>query len=145
MFNRAESEHFEIELVSIAEDVTLTQETMFDEGDEQETTDSTLLFFHVTNVSDEPVTWWYDEHYFVDEEGFQYKHDPAVGGFEEPASEVPQHWYTTVEIQPGAKARCVTALGAFPTDRSLVRIVYNYEDEHFEVEVNAEQLSEPPV
>ena len=138
----AESRNFVVELISIAEDVRITTEEMFDE---EETTRSTLLFFHVENTSDEPVDWWYDELYFIGSDGFQYKHGENISTMEGTPDMLPPHWYPNPTIQPGRKARCVGEISEFPENISVEEVIYDYGDDHYEIKVDNALLEEPPI
>lgn len=143
MVNAAGGEYFRVELVGIADGVRLTGSELF--GEESETTVSDVLCFHVENASDEPRTWWADEHYFVGSDGFQYLRDDHALGFGGTAEEVPAHWYASPEIQPGRKTRCVAELPETPRGVSVEEVIYDYEDEHYELDVVRAELDDPPL
>jgi len=143
MTNTAESRNFSVELISIAEDVRITTEEMFED---EETTRSTLLFFHVKNTSDESVSWWYNENNFIGSDGFQYKSGENIYETVGNGHEVlPPHWYPNPTIQPGRKARCVTEIPEFPDDVSVEEAIYNYNEDYYEIEIDTSQLEEAPI
>lgn len=143
MSNIAESENFSVELISIAEDVSITTEEMFEED---ETVRSTLLFFHVKNTSDEPVDWWYDENHFVGNDGFQYKHGENIyEGLGDTTNVLPHHWQPNPTIQPSRKARCVAEIPEVPDDVTMEEIIYDFDEDHYEIKIDHSQLEEPPI
>ena len=143
--NRAESEHFEVRLVAVAENRKIeTDGGLFD--DDPETRRSTLFFLEVENASDERITWWYDEHDFLDGEGFQYKHG-EFGGFldDDAPAFLPAHWYPQIELVPGARARCVTGVDDPVEGASIERLVYDQGGDRYELVVNEDELDDPPI
>ncbi|GAA0203573.1 hypothetical protein [Halobaculum roseum] len=143
--NRAITDEFDVRLVGVADDVESTDGGLFDD---EEPATATVLFFEVENVGDEPVEWWYDEHDVLDEERYQYATDDSMGvgiGGSQAVDWLPPHWYAKIEIRPGARARCVTAIAEFPSDATIDRVYYGYDDIEYELAVDRGELGSPPV
>lgn len=162
MVNAASSEHFEVELVSIARGVHFDTgiDIEFDggfpengddtEADESPGTVSDVFFFHVENTSDVPVQWWYDEHYFFGSDGFQYGAGETISeGFGESGGDTPDplppHWYSSPEIQPGRKARCIAEFANPPAGVAVEEISYQYDNDRYTIDVEPSELAEPPI
>ena len=146
--NRASSRNFDVELCAIAEDVEVeVEESPFGWGEDHRTT---IFFLEVENTGTDRTTWWADEHAFLDGEGYQYgvgEYDLGVGDFSStPASPsfVPDHWYSTIDLLPGARARCVTGVDDLLSGVSLDRLVYECGADSYELQVNRSTLADPP-
>lgn len=143
--NRAITDEFDVRLVGVADDVEASDDGFFDDEDPST---ATVLFFEVENVGDEPVDWWYDEHDVLDEDRYQYATDDSIGaGFGGPHTVdwLPPHWYAKIRIRPGARARCVTVISEFPSDATIDRLYYEYDDVEYELAVDRSELGSPPV
>jgi hypothetical protein len=143
MVNAASGEYFRVELVGIVEGVRLTDPDLF--GEETGTTVSDVLCFHVENAGDEARRWWADEHYFVGSDGFQYVPEDHALGFGGTAEELPAHWYPSPEVQPGRRVRCVAELPDTPSGVTVKEIIYDYEDEHYEIDLVRSELDDDPL
>lgn len=142
MANTAESETFAVELLSIARDVPITTEELFEDDT---TTLSTLLFFAVSNTTERPMRWWYDEHHVVGSDGFQYPPgqniDQGVLGTPE---ELPAYWELEPTVQPGTTARCVSEVPDLPTDVDIETVIYDYGPDRYEITADESALKIPP-
>ena len=146
--NRASSRNFDVELRAIAGDVDVeVAERPFGPSEDRRTS---IFFLEVENTGTDRTTWWADEHAFLDSEGYQYgvgEYDLGVGDFAStPASPsfVPDHWYSTIDLLPGARARCVTGVDDLPAGVSIDRIVYDCGADSYELEINRSTLADPP-
>lgn len=142
MANSGESEKFSAELVSISKNVELTEDTMIEKGDPVL---SHLFFFHVENKTDEPVNWFCQKNYFIGSDGFQYESGQNINREVSRPEMLRRHWYAKPVIQPGQKTRCVAELPDPPADIGIGEIVYQYEEDYYEIEVEHDQLEEPPL
>lgn len=128
----ASSENFEVTLTNVITDVP-----------EQEVT---LLTFDVENIGHQTTQWWYDEHTFVDTQGYQRTEVGTVrGGIITDADISIEGYKSKPEIQPGATSRCVTDVVIDPDER-LERVLYDYSDETYEIEIDGalwEELTVP--
>jgi hypothetical protein len=142
MPNTGGNETFSVELVSICKNIELTQDTMLEEGDPIL---SHLFFFHIENKTDKPVTWFCQKNYFIGSDGFQYESDQNINREVSRPEILRRHWYAKPEIQPGQKTRCVAELPDPPADINIEKIIYQYEEDYYEIEVEHDQLQKPPL
>jgi 26S proteasome subunit P45 family len=100
--------------------------------------DLTLFLFDVHNAGTQTTQWWYDEHTFVDSEGYQHAEEGAVtGGFGSDPYFVPEGYTTSPEIQPGATTRCITDVST-SSDARVREIHYEYSGERYEITLDKE-------
>ncbi|MFC4408191.1 AAA family ATPase [Haloarchaeobius iranensis] len=120
----ASSENFEVTLTNIITDIP-EKEIM-------------LLTFDVENIGHQTTQWWYDEHTFVDTQGYQHTEVGTVsGGFITDADVSIEGYKPKPEIQPGATSRCVTDVALDPDER-LERVFYDYSGETYGIEIGGD-------
>lgn len=128
----ASSENFEVTLTNVITDVP-----------DQEVT---LLTFDVENIGHQTTQWWYDEHTFVDTQGYQHTEAGTVrSGIVTDADISIEGYNAKPEIKPGATSRCITDVAIDPDER-LERVLYDYSDETYEIEIDGalwEELTVP--
>jgi 26S proteasome subunit P45 family len=121
----ADGTAFEVELVHIVTGA----------GDDD---DVTLLAFEVTNVGNETKQWWYDEHTFIDEDGYQTTELGDVHSTILSADIDAPGWETNPKIQPGATVDCITDA---VVDGPIETVAYEYLSEEYHIRLD-EQLRE---
>lgn len=142
MGNTAESQNLAVELVSIANNVEIGEHKMLGENG---TTHSHLAFFHVKNTGNESIRWWCQHNYFIATDGFEYEPAQNITNKSCKPDTLPRHWYTKPTIHSGQKTRCIAEFPEPPEDTTIEKIIYEYEDEYYEIEVEHDELEDPPL
>ena len=126
----AESDDLHVELTGLLETDADGDETAY------------VFLFEVTNIGDEIAEWWHDEHWFVDDDGYQHEEADLIrGGIDAPEIDLDDEYQTHVEIVPDARVHCVTDV-EIPKDRVPERIRYRYQNVEYEIDLAA---AEEPV
>ena len=142
MANTAESKNYSVELVSIANNVEIGEHRMLGET---QNIRSHLAFLHIKNTSNESIDWWCQHNYFIGSDGFEYEPGQNITNNSCRPDTLPRHWYPKPTIHSGQEIRCIAEFPEPPEDTAIEKIIYEYENDYYEIEVEHDQLEEPPL
>lgn len=100
-----------------------------------------ILAFEVTNIGQETKTWWYDEHIFIDSEGYRLTEAEDTTGFLSDSAALPNEYETSPDLPPETTAKSYTDV-YLPADRHLARIHYEHEGEAYNIYLDDELWEE---
>lgn len=142
MANTAESENLSVELVSIANNIEIGEHRMLGENQEIR---SHIAFLHVENTSNESIDWWCQHNYFIGSDGFEYRSGQNMTNKSCRPETLSRHWYTKPTIHSGQQTRCIVEFSEPPEDTTIEKIIYQYEQDYYEIDVEHDQLQKPPL